>query len=99
MDSIQEYTRHITARKAARFANLVIIATVLALVLLLNACATPTQNARSLLDRLEFDADEYGTFELEGTVDLNPIPLFTTNVHMKLSKVKDKPTQTDQVAP
>lgn len=62
-----------------------------AVVLMLNACASPTDEARSILDRLEFEQDEYGSFELEGTIDLNPLPMFNTNIHMKLEKVKDKP--------
>lgn len=61
-------------------------------LLAFTGCATdPTTQARTLLDRLEFDEDEYGSFELEGTVDLNPLPVFSTNVHMKLEKHKDKP--------
>lgn len=62
-------------------------------LLLLTGCASSTDSARSLLDRLEFEEDEYGSFELEGTVDLNPIPMMTTNVHMKLEKHKDKPDE------
>lgn len=58
---------------------------------LLTGCATDAQNARTLLDRLEFDEGEYGTFELEGTIDLNPLPMFSSNVHMKLEKVKPEP--------
>ena len=54
------------------------------------------EQARSLLDRVEFDEDEYGTFELEGNIDLNPIPLFSTNVHIKLEKTKDKPAQVQE---
>lgn len=69
------------------FLCLVLVAT----ALMLNGCASPTDEARSILDRLEFEKDEYGSFELEGTLDLNPLPMFNTNVHMKLEKVKDKP--------
>ncbi len=65
----------------------------LAALLILTGCATPTDQARSLLDRLEFDEGEYGTFELEGNVDLNPLPLFSTNIHMKLEKTKPAPSQ------
>lgn len=77
----------------------VLLGILIACALLLTGCATPTENARSLLDRLEFEEGEYGTFELEGSIDLNPIPLFSTTVHMKLEKIKPQPIQTDQVAP
>lgn len=60
-------------------------------IALLTGCATDVQNARTLLDRLEFDENEYGTFDLEGTLDLNPWPFLSTNVHMKLEKVKPEP--------
>ncbi len=63
-----------------------------AALLILTGCATPTDQARSLLDRLEFDEGEYGTFEPEGNVDLNPLPLFSSNIHMKLEKVKPAPS-------
>tara|TARA_R110000803_G_scaffold166755_3_gene230027 strand:- start:3724 stop:4011 length:288 start_codon:yes stop_codon:yes gene_type:complete len=64
---------------------LIIIATAV------TGCATPGEDARTLMDRLEFDDDEYGSFELEGTVDVNPVPFFSTNMHLKLVKNKDKP--------
>ena len=49
-------------------------------------------NARSLFDRLEFGPDECGSFEMNGTVDVNPIPLFSTNLHVELEKQKVCPT-------
>jgi len=61
------------------------------LITLLSGCATPEQNARTLLDRLEFDEGEYGSFELEGNLDLNPLPFMSSNVHLKLEKVKPEP--------
>lgn len=57
-------------------------------VLLLSGCATPDQNARSILDRLEFDEDEIGCVDLRATIDLNPIPLITTNASLILKKSK-----------
>lgn len=71
----------------------------LAAVLWLTGCSTPVDGARTLLDRLEFDEGEYGIFEMEGTVDLNPLPMFSTNVHLRLEKIKDKPGQIEEVAP
>ena len=65
---------------------------ILIALVLMTGCTSTATDARSLLDRLEFEEDEYGSFELEGTVDLNPIPMMTTNVHMKLEKHKDKPS-------
>lgn len=59
----------------------------------LNGCTTPEQNARSLMDRAEFEGDEYGSFVIEGMIDLNPIPLVSANVHVRLEKFKDKPIE------
>jgi hypothetical protein len=58
---------------------------------MLNGCATPEQDARTLLDRVEFEGDEYGSFEVEGNMDLGGIPFFGAQVHIKLEKIKDKP--------
>lgn len=54
----------------------------------LTSCASSDENARSLLDRLEWDEDEVGCMELRGTVDLNPLPLFATNVSLIVKKQK-----------
>jgi len=71
------------------------ITLVLIFLIVLSGCTAldPEANARSLLDRLEFDDDEYGHFSLVGDLDLNPLPFFTTNVHMELEKTKDKPAE------
>lgn len=65
----------------------------------LSGCATPAENAQELLDRLEFGPDEYGTFELEGNIDLSGIPFVGATAHMKLEKFKDKPNQIEEVTP
>jgi len=57
--------------------------------LLMASCSST--DLQATLDRLEFDAEEYGTFEMEGTVDIDPSVFFRTNVHLKLEKHKDKP--------
>lgn len=62
---------------------------VMALLLLTNCAAiSPDAQARSLLDRLEFEEDETGCFRLTGQIDLNPIPFMTSNVTMDLRKSK-----------
>lgn len=58
------------------------------LVSLLTSCATPDQNARTLLDRLEFEGDEIGCVDLRATIDLNPIPMITSNASLILKKSK-----------
>jgi hypothetical protein len=61
-----------------------------ATILLLVGCASEP-GTRRLLDRLEFDEGECGVFELSGTVDLNPVPLMSSNTHLKLVKQKPCP--------
>lgn len=58
------------------------------LTLTLAACQSTDQQARSLLDRLEFDEGEEGCFRLTGTLDLNPIPLASSNITLNLVKRK-----------
>jgi len=55
-------------------------------LLALTGCATPDQNARSLLDRLEFEEGERGCAELRASIDLNPLPLVTTAASLILKK-------------
>jgi len=57
-------------------------------LLALTSCATPDQNARTLLDRIEFDDDEIGCVDLRAVVDLNPIPMVTSNASIILKKSK-----------
>ncbi len=61
---------------------------VLAAVLCSCASVSPDAQAKSLLDRLEFEDDEIGCFRLSGQIDLNPIPFMTSNVTMDLRKSK-----------
>jgi hypothetical protein len=58
------------------------------LLFCLQACAT---NERSLLDRIEFDDDEIGCAEIRGVVDVNPIPLITSNASIVVKKIKKGP--------
>jgi len=57
-------------------------------LLLLTSCASTQDNAQSLLDRLEFGDDEFGCLTLDATIDLNPLPLITSNARMVYKKVK-----------
>lgn len=70
----------------AHFVFWVVVAVGIAMA---SGCASqPGDEARSLFDRLEFDDDECGQFVLVGDVDLNPIPLIGSKVHMSLEKTK-----------
>ena len=72
---------------------------ILLFALTLTGCRSsdPTSQAKSLLETLEFGPDEYGEFQLTGQVDLNPLPLISTNVSINLRKIKDAPTQEPEV--
>jgi len=52
------------------------------------ACASTDQNAKSLLDRLEFDDDETGCVRLTANLDLNPMPFITSNATLVYRKQK-----------
>lgn len=72
---------------------------ILLAVALLSGCTTQGDDARSLLDRLEFDKGECGTFELTGNVDVGPpIPGFGSTLHAKLEKQKPCPPEPVNVA-
>lgn len=67
--------------------------TLLCLVLL-TGCQSTDQNARTLLDRIEFGEDEIGCVDLRATIDLNPLPMFTSNASLILKKTKgDNPPE------
>lgn len=59
--------------------------------LLLTGCVSADDQAKSLLQTLEFGPDEYGHFKIVGDIDLNPFPFFATTVHIELEKIKDAP--------
>lgn len=54
----------------------------------LSGCATPQDNAKTLLDRIEWEDDEQGCMELRATVDLSGNPFITTNGSLILKKSK-----------
>ena len=63
---------------------------------LLTGCINSGDAAREIVAALEFGEDEYGTFKLTGNVDLNPLPIFSANVHLDLEKIKDAPEYVDE---
>jgi|GEM_PF-5580977 hypothetical protein len=62
-----------------------------ALCAFLSGCNS--DGGRTLFDRLEFDADECGSFALSGSVDVDGNPFARTNVHIDLQKTKQCPPQ------
>lgn len=67
------------------------VALVLVLLFLSGCSSTPQdQDAKSLLETLEFGPEECGQFQLTGDVEVgsNPLPWFATKMHMNLDKQK-----------
>lgn len=60
----------------------------LVLLVFLASCSGTDQSVKNLLDRLEFDEDESGCLRLTANVDLNPIPLITSNATLVYKKQK-----------
>lgn len=58
------------------------------LSILLVSCASTQENAQTLLDRLEFGEDEVGCLTIDAMIDLNPLPLLTSNARLVYKKVK-----------
>lgn len=73
---------------AHRIVYSLMILSLVAVVFGLAACASPQENARSLLDRLEIDDGETGCVDLRAVVDLNPAPFLTSNASLILKKSK-----------
>ena len=63
-----------------------------AFLLVLTSCAGTgqTDNARSLLETLEFEGDEYGSIIITGDISLG-IPPFSSKIHINYEKHKDAP--------
>ena len=66
----------------------------IALSVMLGGCAnTSDQDAKSILQTMEFEGDEYGTVKLTGEISLGAIPFFSTKVHLDYEKTKDAPLE------
>jgi hypothetical protein len=68
------------------------------ILLVLVGCSTPTTGpngeiveARDLLDRIEFDENEYGCADIRGEVALSPIPMIGSKVNVVIKKVRPAP--------
>ena len=66
------------------------------LAFLLTNCAGTGQadSARSLLETLEFEGDEYGSIIITGDISLG-IPPFSSKIHINYEKHKDAPVFED----
>lgn len=65
---------------------------VLALGLLLTSCLSNSpERMKALLEQLEFGEGETGCVTLAGSIDLNPIPMFTTAANLVYKKEKRGP--------
>ena len=63
----------------------------LTIMVTLAGCVGGDAQAKSLLQTVEFEGDEYGTLKVTGDVNLGGIPFFSTTVHIEYEKTKDKP--------
>ena len=64
------------------------LASLLIIAITLTSCATSTENAKTLVDRLEFKPDESGCIDIRAQVDLNPAPIFSSNATVIYKKSK-----------
>ena len=65
------------------------------LVLLLSGCNSVA--ITDLLDRMEFDENECGTFQMTGNIDIGSNPILTSEVHANLDKRKPCPPDEEQL--
>ena len=77
-----------------RINTLGLIAIALLLAFGLSSCATQGEDARSLLDRIEFGEDEIGCVDIRGEISLNPSVIFSKKATIILKKSKgENPTE------
>jgi hypothetical protein len=69
------------------------LVTATAMAATITGCASTQDNAKSLVDRLEFGENEAGCVEIRATVDLNPVPMITSNASVIYKKSKPLPQQ------
>jgi len=62
---------------------------VVLLVILLSGCAS--SDARSLLDRIEFDDDEWGCARVQGQIKTSPLPIGGASAQITVVKKKGNP--------
>lgn len=63
-------------------------ASLIFLAITLTSCASSSENAKTLIDRLEFNPDESGCIDIRAQVDLNPAPIFSSNATVIYKKSK-----------
>jgi len=61
---------------------------VLLAILALPGCASPQENAKSIMQTLEIGDDESGCAEIRATVDLSGNPFVTSNASLIIKKAK-----------
>lgn len=70
---------------------------VLVVTLLLGGCAS---DGKSLLDRIEFDEDEWGCARVQGSADVGGTPWASSQAQILVIKKKDNPNpESDATAP
>lgn len=55
------------------------------------------EDAKSFLQTLEFEGDEYGKITARGNIKIGAIPFFATEVYLDYEKIKDAPVYEDAV--
>jgi hypothetical protein len=76
--------------------KVVIITILLAFFSSCTSSNNPQTDAKSFMETMEFEGDEYGEITITGDVTLgNGIPFFGTEVHLDYRKIKDAPAALD----
>lgn len=58
----------------------------MALLAFLAACSSTGENAQGLVQQLEFEEGEEGCVRIQAQVDLNPVPLVSSNAQLTYVK-------------
>lgn len=65
--------------------KIILVVILAAVICMLTGCAN-TESLSALLDRLEFEDGDKGCVDLRTSVDLNPLPVFTSNATLIYKK-------------
>ena len=68
--------------------NLIIIAV---MALLMGCANTADTDAKSFLETLEFEGEEYGSIHATGNIKVGGVPFFQSEIHIDYQKTKDAP--------
>jgi uncharacterized protein YcfL len=59
--------------------------------MMVGCAASDGTDAKTLLQTLEFEGEEYGSIKATGSIKVGTVPFFSSEIHIDYEKTKDAP--------